>query len=61
MSRVLTTKAARKMAAQRKRFRGRQPGPKMPCGWGCGGAYSAREIRGHFTICPKRPKLIDRL
>lgn len=33
----------------------RPPGVRMPCGWGCGANLTAREIRTHFTICPKRP------
>jgi hypothetical protein len=35
-----------------------KPGVKMPCGWNCGGSYTAVEMREHFTICPKRPKRI---
>ena len=34
---------------------GRKPGPRMPCGWGCGAQLTAVEIREHFTSCPCRP------
>ncbi len=34
---------------------GRPFGPSMPCGWGCGKAMRAGEIRAHFRDCPKRP------
>lgn len=37
------------------RKRGAKPGPRMPCGW-CRKPLTAREIRAHFTVCPKRPK-----
>jgi hypothetical protein len=29
--------------------------PRMPCGWGCGAQLTGRNMRAHFTICPKRP------
>ena len=35
---------------------GRPPGPTMPCGWGCGAALTASQIRPHFTGCPMRPQ-----
>lgn len=35
---------------------GRPRGVTMPCGWGCGKTLTAREMREHFTTCPKRPK-----
>jgi len=28
--------------------------PRMPCGWGCGGALTASEMRTHFSTCRKR-------
>lgn len=28
---------------------------EMPCGWGCGAAFGAREMRKHFGECPRRP------
>jgi hypothetical protein len=31
----------------------------MPCGWRCGAKLTAREMREHFTTCPKRPKEKD--
>jgi hypothetical protein len=34
---------------------GRPQGPRMKCGWGCGGKLTGRDMRAHFTICPKRP------
>ena len=34
---------------------GRPRGPRMPCGWRCGGEFTEHEMRAHFTICPKRP------
>ena len=34
---------------------GRPPGPRMPCGWGCGAQLTARLMRGHFTDCSNRP------
>jgi hypothetical protein len=34
-----------------------RPKLTMPCGWGCGAHLGAREIRYHFTDCPKRPTL----
>lgn len=34
---------------------GRPRGVTMPCGW-CGAKLTAREMREHFTTCPKRPK-----
>ena len=30
-------------------------GPRMKCGWGCGAQFTGRNMRGHFTICAKRP------
>lgn len=33
---------------------GRPRGVTMPCGW-CGSKLTARELRAHFTDCPKRP------
>ncbi len=38
---------------------GRPPGVKMPCGWGCGRKLTAREMREHFTTCPKRPAALS--
>jgi hypothetical protein len=35
---------------------GRPRGVTMPCGWRCGAKLTARDIRAHFTACPKRPK-----
>ncbi len=29
--------------------------PRMPCGWGCGAVLTHREMRRHFTDCPRRP------
>lgn len=34
---------------------GRKPGPTMPCGWRCGAQLTAREMRTHFSDCPKKP------
>ena len=34
---------------------GRPPGPRMPCGWGCGAQLTARLMRGHFTDCSNWP------
>jgi hypothetical protein len=34
--------------------RGRPPGPRMKCGWGCGAQLTGRNMRAHFTICSKR-------
>jgi hypothetical protein len=34
---------------------GRPRGPRMKCGWGCGAKLTGRNMRAHFTICPKRP------
>ncbi len=34
---------------------GRPQGVTMPCGWKCGAKLTARGMRMHFTICPKRP------
>ncbi len=28
----------------------------MPCGWKCGAKLTARQMREHFTSCPKKPK-----
>jgi hypothetical protein len=38
-----------------KAKRGRPPGPRMLCGWGCGLQLTATQIRGHFAECPNRP------
>src|SRR5580698_1178476 len=35
--------------------RGRPPGPRMKCGWGCGTRLTASQMRAHFTVCPSRP------
>jgi hypothetical protein len=29
----------------------------MPCGWHCGMKLTATEIRQHFVLCQKRPKI----
>ena len=39
-----------------KRKIGRPRGPRMPCGWGCGAALSATEMRPHFSVCWRRPE-----
>jgi hypothetical protein len=31
------------------------PGPRMPCGWGCGAKLTNGQMRRHFTDCPRRP------
>jgi hypothetical protein len=36
-------------------FRARSPGPRMPCGWGCGATLTNGQMRRHFTTCPRRP------
>ncbi len=36
---------------------GRPRGATMPCGWGCGAVLTAREMREHFTDCPKKPMI----
>jgi hypothetical protein len=33
----------------------------MLCGWGCGGWLTGRDMRAHFTRCPKRPAESDDL
>ena len=33
---------------------GRPRGPRMPCGWKCGAAFTGHEMRAHFSRCPKR-------
>ena len=38
-----------------RKMGGRPPGPRMPCGWGCGAQLTARLMRGHFTDCSNRP------
>jgi hypothetical protein len=38
---------------------GRPPGPRMPCGWGCGAELTGQEMRPHFTRCPNRPTVFD--
>ncbi len=38
---------------------GRPPGPRMPCGWGCGAELTGQEMRPHFTRCPNRPTVSD--
>jgi hypothetical protein len=38
---------------------GRPRGPQMACGWGCGACLTERQMRTHFTICPKRPAISD--
>ena len=40
---------------KRPRHSGRPLGPAMPCGWKCGARLTAREMRAHFTNCPRRP------
>jgi len=35
--------------------KGKKQGIRMPCGWECGSKLTAREMRKHFTDCPKRP------
>jgi hypothetical protein len=37
---------------------GRSPGPRMPCGWGCGAKLTNGEMRRHFTDCPRRPTVL---
>lgn len=34
---------------------GRPKGITMPCGWGCGAALTASEMRKHFTDCAQKP------
>jgi hypothetical protein len=41
--------------AAKKHPGGRPRGVEMPCGWGCGTQLTAREMRKHFTTCPRRP------
>jgi len=31
----------------------------MKCGWGCGAQLTGRNMRAHFTICPKRPAVSE--
>jgi hypothetical protein len=50
------TRKVRKKPAPEKHPGGRPRGVEMPCGWGCGAKLTAREMRAHFTACPKRPK-----
>ena len=38
-----------------RKMGGRPPGPRMPCGWGCGAQLTAQLMRGHFTDCSNRP------
>jgi len=38
---------------------GRSPGPRMPCGWGCGARLTNGEMRRHFTDCPRRPTVLE--
>jgi len=38
---------------------GRQPGPRMPCGWGCGAKLTNGQMRKHFTDCPRRPTVLQ--
>jgi hypothetical protein len=38
---------------------GRPAGPQMKCGWGCGEQLTGRNMRAHFTRCPKRPAASD--
>src|SRR5271163_1066742 len=38
---------------------GRPRGPRMKCGWGCGAQLTGRDMRAHFTICPKRPAVSE--
>ena len=44
-----------KVLGRSKVKRGRPPGPRMLCGWGCGAKLTASQIRGHFTKCSRRP------
>ena len=44
-----------KAEERRKHPGGRPRGVTMPCGWNCGKRLTAREMRVHFTECPKRP------
>jgi hypothetical protein len=39
---------------------GRPRGPRMKCGWGCGAKLTGRNMRAHFTICPKRSAAFHR-
>lgn len=32
--------------------RGRPPGPRMPCDWGCRAKLTASAMRTHLTVCP---------
>jgi hypothetical protein len=34
---------------------GLPPGPRMRCGWGCGGWLTEHEMRAAFRRCPNRP------
>ena len=36
---------------------GRPAGLAMPCGWGCGKAMRAGDLRAHFRDCPKRAEI----
>jgi hypothetical protein len=38
---------------------GRSPGPRMRCGWECGAKLTTSEMRGHFTKCSMRPKILE--
>jgi len=31
----------------------------MKCGWSCGAQLTGRNMRAHFTICPKRPAVSE--
>jgi hypothetical protein len=41
--------------------RGRPAGPRMPCGWGCGGWLTSHVMRAHFTRCPNRPAALPQV
>ena len=38
---------------------GGPPGPRMPCGWGCGAKLTTSQMRRHFTDCPRRPTILE--
>ena len=40
-----------------KAKRGRPPGRRMPCGWGCGSQLTASHMRTHFTDCRNGPAI----
>ena len=38
---------------------GGPPGPRMPCGWGCGAKLTTSQMRRHFTDCPRRLTILE--